>query len=138
MIPLRVHNILDYVIGTTLVACPYLFGFSAVNAAQNVFLVLGFGLIGYSLFTKYTYSIAKIIPLGVHMGLDVTAGIVLMLAPTVFGYGGQITGGQLALHFIMGLGAVGLVALTRRDIGDISGGRLTGTDTTSKDFRRAA
>lgn len=104
---------MDYVIGAVLIACPFLFGFSDIQAARNVFLVLGFGLIAYSLMTRYYYSAIKVIPVGVHMFLDVMAGIVLMVAPSVFGYRALLTGGQLGLHFVMGLGAIGLVAMTR-------------------------
>lgn len=138
MIPLRIHNILDYVIGAVLVLSPYVFGFSDVDAARNVFLVLGFGLIGYSLFTNYRYSIAKVIPLGVHMFMDVSAGVVLMLAPYVFGYSDLITGGQLAFHYVMGLGAIGLVALTRprSESGRMSG--VTSIDRDQGDFRKVA
>ena len=114
MIPLKVHNVLDYVAAAILVLSPYLFGFSDVTAARNVFLILGFGLAGYSLLTRYRYSIAKIIPLGVHMMLDSLAGIVVILAPYVFGYRDQITGGVTALHYVLGLGVLGLVALTDR------------------------
>jgi purine-cytosine permease-like protein len=114
MISLRVHNILDYVIGAFLVLSPSIFGFSSVNAARDTFLVLGFGLIGYSLLTDYRYSIAKLISLGIHMFMDVILGAVLMIAPWVFGYRPYITSSQTLLHFVLGLGAWGLVALTNR------------------------
>ena len=113
MVSLRVHNILDYVGGAILLLCPYIFGFSDVTAARNLFLVLGFGLIGYSLLTNYQYSVFKVIPLGVHMALDMLAGVVLILGSYVFGYRGAITGGQTALHYVLGIGVIGLVALTR-------------------------
>lgn len=136
IIPLNVHNVLDYVIGGALALSPSLFGFSAVPAARNLFLVLGLGLIGYSLLTRYRYSIAKIIPIGVHMALDVGAGVVLMLGPWVFGYSNLITGGQTLVHFVFGLGAIGLVALTRprteREM--LATGRVTEMDR----YRKAA
>lgn len=113
MIPLKVHNVLDYVIGVALALSPFVFGFSDVLAARNVFLVLGVGLIGYSLMTNYYYSVAKIIPLGAHMVMDALSGIVLILSPALFGYRELITDGQFALHFVMGIGALGLGALTR-------------------------
>jgi len=113
LISLRTHNVADYVIGATLVMSPYIFGFDNVVAGRNLFLVLGLGLIAYSLFTRYPISIAKIIPLGVHMTLDVIAGVLLILGPSVFAYGDALTEFQYALHIIFGLGAIGLVALTR-------------------------
>ena len=81
MIPLNVHNVLDYVIGAALILAPSIFGFSEIDAARNVFLVLGVGLIIYSLLTRYRYSLAKIIPLKVHMAMDTMAGVIVMISP---------------------------------------------------------
>ena len=114
MIPIRVHNALDYMLGGLLVLAPLIFGMADIASVRGLFSVLGFGLIGYSLLTRYPYSLVKVIPLGVHMALDVVVGLALMLAPAVLGYRGLITDGQNAAHFVLGLGAIGLVALTDR------------------------
>jgi hypothetical protein len=113
MISLKTHNIMDYIIAATLVITPFLFNFSAISEAQNVFLILGFGLAAYSLLTKYFYSAAKLIPLGVHMILDAGAGLMVLLAPYLFNYRNQITNIQFAWHLILGLGAFILVGITR-------------------------
>ncbi len=113
MIPLKVHNVIDYIVGVALVLSPYVFGFADVTAARNVFLVVGLAWLAYSSLTNYYYSVAKIIPLGAHMALDALAGIVLILSPALFGYRDLISDGQFALHFVMGIGALAVVALTR-------------------------
>lgn len=133
MIPLRIHNIIDYVIAAVLVLTPYVLGFSSVDAARNVFGILGVSLAVYSLITDYRYSIAKIVPLGVHMAMDVITGVVLMLAPSIFGYSSQITGTQFGAHFVLGLGAVALVALTYP-----KSGRVTRARTEKPELRRVA
>ena len=74
MIPLNVHNVVDYVVGLALVLSPYIFGFSDVAAARNVFLAVGICWLLYSSLTNYYYSFAKIIPLGAHMALDALSG----------------------------------------------------------------
>jgi len=84
-----------------------------VPAARNICLLVGLGTIIYSAITNYRYSVAKVIPLGVHMVLDVAGGFILILAPWVLGYRDELTGGQMGLHYILGLGVIGLVALTR-------------------------
>jgi hypothetical protein len=117
MVSLRVHNVLDYVIGAILIACPFLFGFSDIDAARRLFLTLGFGLIGYSLLTNYTYSLLKLIPVAVHMVFDVLAGMTLILGSYLFGYRDLLTGGQTALHYLLGLGAILLVSVTRTGAG---------------------
>ena len=112
MIPLKVHNIMDYVGGALCVFAPYIFGFSTVESARTVFMMGGFALIGYSLFTNYYYAAVRIIPLGVHMALDSAVAVVLIAAPWVLEYRGEITPGQEYLHYIVGLGLLGVVALT--------------------------
>lgn len=113
MIRLKSHNIMDYVIALILIIAPFAFGMGDLDRARNVFVALGVILALYSLITKYYYSIAKIIPLGFHMTLDCLSGLVLIIAPQLFGYRDAITGGQYALHILLGLGALGLVAITR-------------------------
>lgn len=113
MMSLKTHNQLDYFLGGLFLITPWLFGMSAVPAARNLFLLMGAGLILYSLLTNYYLAITRVIPLGVHMTLDACLGVVLILAPALFGYRDTITDSQYAVHVIMGLGAVGLVSLTR-------------------------
>lgn len=113
VIPLDTHNVLDYVGGAALIFSPYVFGFADINSARNLFLVLGFGLIAYSLLTNYRYAVLRIIPLGVHMTLDVIAGIALILGQYVFGYSAFLTGFQSAWHYILGVALFALVALTQ-------------------------
>src|SRR3989338_2511280 len=76
MLSIKTHNILDYVTGAILLFVPAIFGFSEIDAARNIFIFAGISLIGYSLLTKYQYSLWKVIPLGVHMSLDVLLGVV--------------------------------------------------------------
>jgi hypothetical protein len=133
MIPLKTHNILDYVGAFVLIASPYLFNFSDVNTARNLFLTLGFVLAIYSALTQYQYTLAKFIPIRVHMLLDVVTGFVLMIGPYAFSYRAGITNGQTALHFVLGLGLWGLVALTRSRPGIIERD-ITTSDVT--DIRR--
>lgn len=113
MIGLKAHNVMDYLIAAILILTPFAMQFARVAPARNVFLVLGIGLFAYSIVTRYYYSIAKIIPLGLHMTLDCIAGIVLLFAPNLFNYRDLITSGPYVAHIILGLGALGLVALTK-------------------------
>lgn len=113
MVTLKAHNILDYIIAIVLVASPFVFDFSNVDQARNLFLTLGVGLALYSAITNYYYSLARVIPLGVHMVFDAAAGIVLIAGPSLFGYRDQLSDFQVGVHIVLGLGAVGLVAITR-------------------------
>ncbi|MCM2323567.1 MAG: hypothetical protein NDJ90_09940 [Oligoflexia bacterium] len=135
MLSIRTHNILDYVIGVFLFFCPALFGFAGIDAARNTFVALGVGLVAYSLLTDYRYSIVKLIPLSIHMGLDVAIGVALLLAPSVFGYRESLTNTQNWLHIVMGLGAFALVIFTRPTRGTL--GATTAYEDSSR-YKRAA
>lgn len=113
MISLRTHNVIDYVTAVALVLVPYIFGFSHIEAARGLFITSGIALAVYSLLTKYYYSAAKIIPLGLHMVLDALIGVACILAPYVLGYRALLSSGQFAVHAVLGLGVLGLVAFTR-------------------------
>lgn len=112
MISVKTHSIVDYVLGVLLIAAPFVFGMTGVDTAPYVFWTMGAGLIIYSLLTDYDYSVAKLIPVSVHMALDVVFGISLVLAPLVLDYQPAISGGQYFVHWIFGLGTISLVALT--------------------------
>jgi hypothetical protein len=133
MISLRSHNILDYVGGALLILSPFLFGFADVDAARNVFMLSGFFLIMYSLFTNYEFAALRVIPLGVHMSLDVIIGIVVLTAPFIFGYREFITAGQEYLHYILGVGVIALVGFTaeRTEADKIEHGIHIGRGTTA-------
>jgi hypothetical protein len=115
MLSIKTHNILDYVIGAALMMAPFLFGFSEIPLGRDAFLVAGFALVGYSLLTDYRYSLAKIIPLGAHMGFDIATGLFVGLAPWIYGYADELTSFQVGVHAAFGAGAIALVAFTRRD-----------------------
>ncbi len=112
MISLRTHNVLEYGLGVFLVVCPFLFGFAGIAPAVNVFMISGIALIVYSLLTNYYYSLTRVIPLGTHMTLDAGLGILVILAPALFGYRDVLTDGHYVLHVVIGVSTVGLVALT--------------------------
>ena len=113
MMSLKTHNIMDYVGAAAFILAPFLFGFSDIDAARNVFMLSGFFLALYSLFTNYYYAVLRVIPLGVHMTLDVTIGVVTMIAPWVFNYRNFLSPGQEYVHYIVGVGLIAVVGLTR-------------------------
>ena len=72
-IPTKVHGILDYVVGVALIAAPWLFGFANVGGPAVIIpIVLGVGLIVYSLFTKYEWGPFGFIPMPVHLVFDLS------------------------------------------------------------------
>ena len=85
-IPTRFHAPLDYIVGVVLIAAPWIFQFSESGAATAVSVVLGIGLIAYSLFTNYELGVWKVAPMAVHNLIDVVAGALLAVSPWLFGF----------------------------------------------------
>ena len=79
-IPTKFHAPLDYIVGAALIAAPWIFQFSEHTAATTVPIILGIGLIAYSLFTNYELGVWKVAPMAVHNLIDIAAGGLLAVA----------------------------------------------------------
>ena len=88
-LPTSVHGVLDYLVGVALIAAPWLFGFASVGGiAVYLPIILGSGLIVYSLVTKYELGIPgiKFIPMPYHLLFDFVAAALLAASPFLFGF----------------------------------------------------
>lgn len=122
-IPTRFHAPLDYIVGVVLIAAPWIFQFSEHTAATVVSIVLGIGLIAYSLFTDYELGVWKVAPMAVHNLIDVAAGLVLAASPWIFGFA-DATANVWAPFVVIGLAAV-FLGLTTKQAGGYSYKRRT-------------
>ena len=104
-IPTKFHAPLDYIVGVALIAAPWIFQFSDVTAAAAVSIVLGIGLIVYSLFTNYELGVWKVAPMAVHNLIDVIAGGFLAASPWIFGFADE-SANVWVPHVVVGLAAV--------------------------------
>ena len=104
---------MDYLIGLLLIAAPWLLAFADGGAAQWVAVILGAGVILYSLITDYELSIARVVPMPVHLALDVGGGALLAVSPWLFGFSEEVW----LPHVIVGVLEIGagLVTHTRAD-----------------------
>jgi hypothetical protein len=105
----RVHGIMDYLTGGLLIVVPYLLGFADGTAAQYVPQILGVAIIGMSLMTDYEYSVARVIPVSVHLGIDLLGGVLLAASPWLFGFSNKV----FWPHLIVGIMEIGLALMTR-------------------------
>ena len=112
-IPTRYHAPLDYIVGAVLIAAPWIFQFSDVDAATAVSIVLGAGLIAYSLVTNYELGVWKVAPMAVHNLIDVVAGTLLAASPWLFGFSDE--GAETWVPFVViGVAAVFLGLTTKQ------------------------
>jgi hypothetical protein len=115
-IPTKVHAPLDYVVGAALIVAPWIFQFSEHTAATVVPIVLGIGLIAYSLVTDYELGVWKVAPMAVHNLIDVVAGTLLAASPWIFGFADE-TANVWVPHLVVGLAAIFLGLTTKQAAG---------------------
>jgi hypothetical protein len=114
-VPTGVHAYFDYIGGIALLAAPFLFGFYSVGgAAVIVPMVLGVGLIIYSLLTNYELGIpgVKFIPMSLHLVFDFVACAFLIASPFLFGFINKAPNVWLP-HIIAGIVVILLVLVTQ-------------------------
>lgn len=99
-IPTSVHGGLDYLMGLLLIALPWLFGFAANEAETWVLVVLGGGLLLYSLCTDYEWGLVRRIPMPLHLVLDGLGGLFLFASPFLFGFADEVMDPYLGLGLL--------------------------------------
>lgn len=115
MISTRAHGYLDYLMGLLLIVSPLLFEFPE-GAATMVPIVLGAGVILYSLLTDYEMGLLKVIPMPVHLGIDVLGGIILAASPWLFGFAEEV----YVPFIILGILEIGAGLLTSKKTSKVS------------------
>ena len=127
-VPTKFHAPLDYIVGAVLIAGPWIFQYSDDNAATVISIVLGIGLIAYSLLTNYELGVWKVAPMAVHNLIDIVAGALLVVSPWLFGFADD--GANYWLPFVaIGVAAI-FLGLTTKQHGGYSYGK-TSTPTTA-------
>lgn len=111
MIDTRTHAIIDYATGALLIVAPYLLGFATGEVVQWLPQIIGIAIIVMSLMTRYELSVTKMIPLNVHLGVDIATGILLAASPWLFGFADVIWWP----HLLVGLMEIVVAMMTRRD-----------------------
>ena len=115
-IPTKLHAPLDYIVGAGLIAAPWIFQFSGLTTPTVLSIVLGIGLIVYSLFTDYELGVWRAFPMAVHNLFDIGAGALLALSPWIFGFADQ--GANVWTPFVVvGIAAIGLGLMTKQSGG---------------------
>lgn len=104
----RAHGVIDYFYGLVLIAAPYVLDFSGGGAAQWVPWLVGFAVIGLALLTRFEAGLIRVVPVSVHLAVDVAGGLLLAASPWLFGFADQVW----LPHVIFGLLEAGLALVT--------------------------
>ena len=97
--------------GLLLIAAPWLFDFAQNGAETWVPVILGAGVILYSLFTDYELGASRQLSMPTHLTLDLLGGILLAASPWLFGFHEYVW----APHLIFGLLEIGASLMTKRE-----------------------
>lgn len=112
-IPTNIHGAMDYLLGVVLIAAPWLFAFAAGGAETWVPVVLGIGVLLYSMFTDYEWGIFRQMKVSTHLNLDIAGGIVLAVSPWLFGFSTIVW----VPHLVLGLLEIGGGLFTQKEAG---------------------
>jgi hypothetical protein len=113
----RTHGVLDYVVGALLIVVPYILGFADGTAAQWVPQALGLVAIGGALMTDYELGVMRVIPMPVHLMIDIGSGALLALSPWLFGFADKV----FWPHLLVGIMEIGAGLMTRTVPEDAAG-----------------
>lgn len=104
------HAVIDYAWAGTMMAAPWLFGFSRNRKATMHAVGSGLGILGLSLFTRYPLGAVKLIPFPAHGVVEALAGVMTATAPWLMGFS-RDRNAKLT-HLVSGLGTLAVVAMT--------------------------
>src|SRR4051812_11227592 len=110
----RTHTIIGLVVGVALIVAPWLFGFADESgAAVKVPIFVGIFILLSELTTTSPISPLKLVPMRVHIVLDVLTGIFLLASPWLFGFADLETNAWLP-HVIVGILVAGYALMTKK------------------------
>lgn len=113
MIPTQVHGVIDYLGGIVLLLAPNLFNFEANDAATAVARIVGIAILGLAILTRYELGLIKVIPMEVHLLIDIVASIFLAASPFLFQFSDDPTNVWLP-HVVVGIGYLIITLMTER------------------------
>jgi hypothetical protein len=105
----KTHGVMDYISGLVIIASPWLFNFADGTIAQWLPVVTGVVLLLSSIMTNYEPGLVRIIPMPVHLWLDIFAGALLLVSPWLFGFADRV----FIPHVIFGLFEMGAGFMTQ-------------------------
>ena len=86
VIPTSVHGMIDYAAAGALYATPALLGLGDVPASARTLRLAGGAAIASSLLTDYELGVVKVMPMPVHLTLDIASGALIAASPWLFGF----------------------------------------------------
>lgn len=109
----RTHTIIGLIVGVALIVAPWLFAFADQGgAAVMVPIYVGIFILLSELTTTSPISAFKLVPMRIHVMMDVLTGLFLLASPWLFGFN-DLEANAWVPHVIVGVLIVGYALVTR-------------------------
>ena len=109
----KTHTIIGLIVGAALIVAPWLFGFADEGgAAMMVPIFVGIFILLSELTTTSPLSAVKLVPMRVHIMMDVLTGLFLLASPWLFGFK-DLEANAWVPHVVVGVMVVGYALVTR-------------------------
>ncbi len=103
------HGVLDYCAAAGLIALPFILGLGRIEpVAPWISVAGGLTLIGYSLLTDYRFGLRPLLPISIHLRVDMLAATAFFVVPFLFGFEDLVAG----YFWVMAAGVAVVVALS--------------------------
>ncbi|WP_449560082.1 SPW repeat domain-containing protein [Mucilaginibacter daejeonensis] len=109
LISTRVHGVLDIILALVFLASPWLFGFADLPIPKWTAVAVSVALLIMASLTRYELGLFNIIPMPVHLVIDLLVGIILVASPWIL----DVTGGPRAVFVSVGVLEVLSAVMTR-------------------------
>lgn len=83
-----IHGAIEYAAAALFVVAPFLLEFDS-DAATAISIVVGVAILVVTASSDLPTGLAKVIPVTIHMVLDIVVAAVLIAAPFLFGFTGE-------------------------------------------------
>jgi hypothetical protein len=103
-IPAFVHGLVEYGAAILFIVAPFLFEFDS-DAATAISIVVGVALLIVAASTEGSTGLVRVIPVGIHVVLDLVVAGFLIAAPFLFGFSDE----SAPTSFFIALGVVHLL-----------------------------
>lgn len=117
----RVHTWMGLAVGVVLVVAPWILGFDEHQAPRAVAVGVGLFVIVNELVTTSPVSPLKIVPMRVHIVVDVVTGVFLAVSPWLFGFA-DLEARAWVPHLVVGILVAGYALVTDTSDSTIAAG----------------
>jgi hypothetical protein len=107
----RTHTVIGLIVGAALVVAPWILQFDDVEAAKWSAVLVGLFVLVNEIVTTSPASPLKIVPMRVHVALDVVTGVFLLATPFLFRFADE-DANKWVPHVVVGVLIAGYALVT--------------------------